>query len=112
MRMQLLALCGALWGAAFHANRALDGSNATMRAQAADPLARGRASFDRVCGRCHPHGNADVGRRLVGLGWSEDRVRTQVRRGRGTMRPISTSRMSDAQLADAMVYLRSIGTVR
>ncbi len=75
-------------------------------------LARGRAAFDHVCGRCHPHGNADVGRRLIGLGWSEDRVRTQVRRGRGTMRAISPSRMSDQALDDVMVYLRSIGTVR
>jgi mono/diheme cytochrome c family protein len=88
-----------------------------MRAQEvqggeADALARGQASFNRVCGRCHPHGRADVGRRLIGLGWPEARVRTQVRHGRGTMRPISTARLSDADLADVIVYLRSIGTVR
>ena len=89
-------------------------SVASHGAQAADnaALTRGRASFDRVCGRCHPHGEANVGHRLIGLHATEDRVRTQVRRGRGTMRAISTTRLSDDALADVIVYLRSIGTIR
>jgi mono/diheme cytochrome c family protein len=90
---------------------------AAMNAQRASPPAggdatRGRAAFDGICGRCHPHGNADVGPRLIGLNWPEARVREQVRHGRRTMRPISPARLPDDRLDDVIAYLRTIHTVR
>jgi mono/diheme cytochrome c family protein len=87
-------------------------ANAQSSAPARGDATRGRAAFDGICGRCHPHGNADVGPRLIGLNWSESRVRDQVRHGRRTMRPITTTRLPDDRLDDVIAYLRTIHTVQ
>jgi mono/diheme cytochrome c family protein len=75
-------------------------------------VAQGRAAFQRVCNRCHPNGEEDIGPRLINLGWSEARVRRQVRSGHGRMRAISVRRLPDPELDALIAYLRTIGTVR
>lgn len=74
--------------------------------------AAGQAAFDRACGRCHPHGQQDVGPRLVGRNYSEAHVRQVVRNGDGSMRAIPVARLSDADLTLVVGYLRSLHAVR
>ncbi len=74
--------------------------------------ASGRTLFDRVCGRCHPGGNEDTGPRILGIAWSEARVRTQIRSGSARMRAIATSRLADADMPALITYLRSLRVVR
>lgn len=88
------------------------GAQQSQPAMDAAAVARGRAAFDRICGQCHPHGNQDIGPRLIGLGWPEARVRTQVRHGRRAMKAIPPSKLSDAELNDVIAYLRTIHTVQ
>lgn len=99
-----------------NARAAGDGDGGSANAQSGAPArgdaTRGRTAFDGICGRCHPHGNADVGPRLIGLNWSEARVREQVRHGRRTMRPITPARLPDDRLDDVIAYLRTIHAVQ
>ena len=74
--------------------------------------AAARAAYDRACGRCHPNGEEDVGPRLRNIAWDEARMRRQVRQGGGSMRPIPVTRVSDADLAAAIAYMRTIRAVR
>jgi mono/diheme cytochrome c family protein len=77
---------------------------------AGNAVAQGRAVFQRVCARCHeaddpdgPHPN----RR-----WPEARMRTLVRNGNSRMRAIPASRLSDADLALLVSYLRSTHAIQ
>jgi mono/diheme cytochrome c family protein len=73
---------------------------------------RGRASFHRVCGNCHPGGDADVGSRLLGAGFTEAHVRQQIRDGGGDMSAVPETCISDSDLDDVLVYLRELEAVR
>lgn len=73
-------------------------------------IARGRAAHQRVCARCHEDGDSDGPHRNGN--WAEARMRTQVRQGNRQMRPIPTSRLSDADLDALIAYYRSIRAVR
>lgn len=75
-------------------------------------LAQGRQRYDRLCGRCHPGGEEDIGPRLVGINWTEERMVRQIRRGSGRMRAIPESRLPDAEMPALLIYLRSIRSVR
>lgn len=68
----------------------------------------GQARFERVCGLCHEDGDAP---QLRGMRLSEQQLRTIVREGHGHMRPISTSRLNDADLDDVVAYLKTIETI-
>jgi mono/diheme cytochrome c family protein len=79
----------------------------------AQPSAAGNAAagarqlYDRVCGRCHPGGEEDIGPRLRDRNDPEAEVRATIRNGHGRMRPITTARLSDAQLETLIPYLRT-----
>ncbi|MDO9017682.1 MAG: cytochrome c [Deltaproteobacteria bacterium] len=73
-------------------------------------ITQGRAVFARVCGRCHEDGD-DEGPN-PNLRWTEARMRTLVRSGNSRMRAIPASRLSDADLALVMAYLRSIRAIQ
>ncbi len=75
-------------------------------------LARGRQVFDRACGRCHPGGEEDVGPRLVNKNLDWPRMQKQIREGVGRMRPISLTKLPDANLPALQTYLRSIHALR
>ncbi len=69
--------------------------------------ANARTIYDRVCGRCHPGGEEDIGVRLRDRRDPEAEVRATIRAGHGRMRPITTTRLSDADLALLIPYLRT-----
>jgi hypothetical protein len=75
------------------------------------PGDRGRVAFDHVCGNCHPHAQADIGPRLVGIHRTESALRDRVRYGGLRMSAISPDCITDNELQDIIVYLRTIGTV-
>lgn len=75
-----------------------------------DPVVRGRAVFQRVCGRCHEDGE-DEGP-VPNLRWAEARMRTLVRTGNRRMRAIPAARLSDADLALVVAYLRSTHAIQ
>lgn len=75
-------------------------------------LARGRQVYDRSCGRCHPGGEEDVGPRLVNKNLEWPRMQKQIREGVGRMRPVSLTKLPDANLPALQVYLRSIHALR
>ena len=91
-----------------------------MIAQAATPpqpsdggtaAANARQIFNRACGRCHPGGEEDVGPRLTNINWTEARMTGQIRNGGGRMRAVPAARLTDADLATMMAYLRQIHAV-
>jgi len=73
-------------------------------------VAQGRAVFQRVCARCHEDGEPDGP--VPNLRWSEARMREMVRNGNRRMRAIPTTRLSDADLATLVVYLRSTHAIQ
>lgn len=73
-------------------------------------IARGRAAHQRVCARCHEDGDSDGPR--AGRNWTEARMRRQIRQGDSQMRPIPTSRLSDADLDALIAYYRTTRAVR
>ena len=75
-------------------------------------LAAGRAKYDRVCGRCHPGGEEDIGPRITNKNWSEARMQKQIREGSARMRPISLTKLPEADMPALMLYLRSIHSVQ
>lgn len=88
---------------------ALRGAQSAAPAQPAPSgasTAAARQIFDRVCGRCHPGGEEDIGPRLRGRSDTEAQVRTTVRTGHGRMRAIPVTRLSDADLNTLIPYLR------
>jgi mono/diheme cytochrome c family protein len=73
-------------------------------------VAQGRAVFQRVCARCHEDGEPDGP--VPNLRWSEARMREMVRNGNRRMRAIPVTRLSDADLATLVVYLRSTHAIQ
>ena len=94
---------------------ATSGGETTATAGAAaspEIIAAGGERFEAVCGLCHPGGDEDDGPSLRNIHWDVDRVRIQVRNGSDHMRPVSTARMSDADLEKVFAWLRTIGTIQ
>lgn len=92
-----------------------NGGETTATAGAAatpEIIAAGGERFEAVCGLCHPGGDEDDGPSLRNIHWDVERVRTQVRNGSDHMRPVSTARMSDADLEKVFAWLRTIGTIQ
>ncbi len=73
---------------------------------------QGVQEFNRACGRCHPNGEEDTGPALRGMGKSQADMTKIIRQGSGKMRPIAPAKLSDANLAKVMLFLRSIRAVR
>ena len=73
-------------------------------------VAEGRAVFQRVCARCHEDGDADGP--TPNKRWAEARMRGLIRNGSARMRAIPMTRLSDADLAQLVSYLRSTHTIR
>lgn len=74
--------------------------------------AEGVAQFNRACGRCHPQGDEDIGPDLHDKNLTPAAMTRVIRQGTKRMRPIAPARLSDADLARVMVFLRSIHAVR
>ena len=72
-----------------------------------DVSGRGEVLFEDVCGTCHEPGD----RGLWGRRFSVGHVVSQIRRGSGRMRPISESRLADAELDPLLAYLASVDAV-
>lgn len=85
-------------------------ATATTTAPAGNPVAQGRAVFQRVCARCHEDGE-DEGP-TPNKRWAEARMRTLIRSGNRRMRAIPTTRLSDADLTLLVSYLRSTHAIQ
>ena len=86
--------------------------NVAPRRPATRGVPTGVAIFDRACGRCHPHGEEDIGPRIRNKNFDEARAVKQIRQGVGRMRPISLTKLPEANMPALIAYLRSIHTVR
>ena len=75
-------------------------------------LRKGRIAFDRYCDSCHPGGGKDIGPTLRRIRWSVGRMKRQIRRGSGKMKPIPPKRLSNAKMDSLMIYLAKLGAVR
>ncbi|MFO0630873.1 MAG: cytochrome c [Polyangiales bacterium] len=73
-------------------------------------IERGHTVFNRACGRCHEDG--ERGGPAANANLEEASVTRTVRSGHGRMRAIPVARLSDADLALVIGYLRSIHAVR
>lgn len=82
-------------------------TGATAPAKAGD-VAAGQTVFQQNCNGCHPGGAAGVGPELKGRNLPDDRIRTQVRNGRGQMPPFPESKVSEQQLTDLAAYVQSL----
>lgn len=85
-------------------------TTATTTAPAGNPVALGRAVYQRVCARCHEDGE-DEGP-TPNKRWAEARMRTLIRNGNRRMRAIPTTRLSDADLTLLVSYLRSTHAIQ
>lgn len=74
--------------------------------------APGAAEFGRACGRCHPNGDEDTGPDLHNKNKSVADMTRIIREGSGKMRPVGPAKLSDANLAKVMLFLRGIHAVR
>ncbi len=72
----------------------------------------GQAPFNRTCGRCHPDGNEDTGPEIRNKNLTEARMREIIRTGTRRMRPISPTKLPDANLDAVIAYLRTMNAVR
>ena len=82
-------------------------TGAAAPAKAGD-VAAGQTVFQQNCNSCHPGGAAGVGANLKGQNLPDDRIRTQVRNGRGQMPPFPESKVSEQQLTDLVAYVQSL----
>lgn len=89
-----------------------DGGGPTPEERWRAMIRRGRSRFNSVCSTCHPGGNADIGPRIRGVGFSTSRMRRQIRSGSGRMRPIGPGRLSESAMEDLFAYLSTMGAVR
>lgn len=80
-------------------------------ASATQPAAQpASAAYNTVCMTCHgPQGRGGIGPRLVPMTRTGDEVLAIVREGTGQMPPVSMRELSDAQVLEAVEYLRSLG---
>ena len=72
----------------------------------------GVPQFNRVCGRCHPNGDEDTGPDLHNKNLSVEAMTKVIRQGTKRMRPISPTKLTDADLPRVLAFLRSIHAVR
>lgn len=72
----------------------------------------GVAQFNRACGRCHPNGDEDTGPELHNKNLSVEAMTKVIRQGTKRMRPISPTKLTDADLARVMTFLRTLHAVR
>jgi cytochrome c553 len=79
-----------------------------VEAQAAE----GVPQFRRACGRCHPNGDEDTGPDIHNKRLSVEAMTKVIRQGTKRMRPIAPTKLSDADLAHVMAFLRTINAVR
>lgn len=71
----------------------------------------GAAAFTNVCEPCHgPGGRGGAGPRLAPLPKEDEDVLAIVREGFGQMPPISSRELSDEQVREIVVYLKSLGS--
>jgi mono/diheme cytochrome c family protein len=71
----------------------------------------GKAPYDRVCSVCHgADAHGDAGPALVPLEPDLDEVMVIVREGRGQMPPVSPERLTDDEIKQIVVYLKSLDT--
>lgn len=75
------------------------------------PAAQGAAEFRVACGRCHPNGDEDTGPDIHNKNKSVVEMTKIIREGSGKMRRITPAKLSDANLAKVMLFLRSIHAV-
>jgi mono/diheme cytochrome c family protein len=74
--------------------------------------AEGVAQFNRACGRCHPNGDEDTGPDLHNKNLTPAAMTKVIRLGTKRMRPVSPTKLTDADLARVVIFLRSIHAVR
>ncbi len=74
----------------------------------------GTAQYNRACGRCHtqPHDDDDIGPAIANKRLTTEAMTKVIREGTKRMRPIAPTKLSDADLARVMAFLRSINAVR
>jgi mono/diheme cytochrome c family protein len=69
----------------------------------------GKITYDRVCKVCHGEdARGDAGPRLVPLDMEYDELIAKVREGGSEMPPISTTTVSDDDVRQILVYLKSL----
>lgn len=104
-------LCFAALGAMIAVGGAVTTRPQTAHAQTQTPV----QIFDRVCGRCHgPEGNEpeEDTPRIKNKRLTPAKMTTVIRSGRGDMKAIPPTKLSDVDLASLMTYLRQIRAVR
>jgi mono/diheme cytochrome c family protein len=70
----------------------------------------GQGVYDRNCRRCHgPEGRGSQGPKLVPFNWSDEEAVDRIRRPLCDMPPFPESDLSDAEVAQIIAYLRTIG---
>lgn len=76
--------------------------------------ADGTPQFNRACGRCHshPYDAEDIGSDLHNKNLTAEAMTKVIREGTKRMRPINATKLSEADLARVMVFLRTIHAVR
>jgi mono/diheme cytochrome c family protein len=104
------AVCFAVLGALTAAGAVLVSAPPTAEAQ--QGANDGRAQFNRACGRCHPNGEEDTGPAIRNKNKSVEEMTKIIRQGTGKMRAIGPNKLSDADLAKVMNYLRTLRAVR
>jgi len=102
------AMCFGVLGALTLAGAAMVSAPRAAEAQATE----GRPQFNRACGRCHPNGEEDTGPAIRNKNKSVEEMTKIIRRGEGKMRAIGPNKLSDADLAKVLTYLRSMHAVR
>lgn len=86
--------------------------SAPRAAEAQQGPNEGRPQFNRACGRCHPNGEEDTGPAIRNKNKSVEEMTKIIRQGSGKMRAIGANKLSDADLAKVMNYLRTLRAVR
>ncbi len=107
-----MTAAGIVSGVRVEKARAEDSREAVAASRSAQTEADGRPIFDRACGRCHPHGEQDIGPRITNKNFDEARIVKQIRQGVGRMRAISATKLPEERMPALLAYLRSIHTVR
>lgn len=108
----------ARWGLTFTALGVMIAIGAATALKPAPAQAQTRTPvqiFDRSCGRCHgPEGNdpEEDTPRIKNKRLTVAKITGIIRNGRGDMKAIPPTKLSDPDLASLMTYLREIRAVR
>src|SRR5688572_24994535 len=70
--------------------------------------ARGERLFQRFCYQCHPGGAAGLGPALNNKPLPTVAIKTQIRKGVGSMPAFGDDWLSDAQVDDIATYVRAL----